>query len=89
MKNQYPIMSFIARDLLAVPMSTVASKSAFSASRRVLDEKRGRMMDKTVEMLLCFKDWLNVEARLQDKGGHNTGSDDDDDINTNSSIDNN
>ena len=88
-KNQYPIMSSFARDLLAMPMSMVASKSAFSAGRRVLDEKRSRMTGETMEMLLCFKDWLDAEARLQDKGGHDTGSDDDDDTNTNSSTDNN
>ena len=81
-RNQYPVMSAIARDILAVPMSTVASESAFSAGRRVLDEKRSRMTGETVEMLLCFKDWLDAEARLQDKGGHNTTSSDDDDTNT-------
>ena len=88
MKNQYPVMSSIARDLLAVPMSTVASESVFSAGRRVLDEKRSRMTGETVEMLLCFKDWLDAEARLQDKGGHDTGLDDDD-TNTNSNTENN
>ncbi len=81
-KNQYPVMSAIARDILAVPMSTVASESAFSAGRRVLDEKRSRMTGEMVEMLLCFKDWLDAEARLQDKGGHNITSSDDDDTNT-------
>ena len=83
-KNQYPVMSAIARDILAVPMSTVASESAFSAGRRVLDEKRSRMTGETVEMLLCFKDWLDAEARLQDKGGHDTSEpEDDDDTNNN------
>ena len=72
MKNQYSIMSSIARDLLAVSMSTVASESAFSVDRHVLDEKRSKMMSETVEMLLCFKDCLDAEARLQDKGGHDT-----------------
>ena len=87
MKNQYPIISSIARDLLAVPMSMVASESAFSVGRRVLDEKRSRMTDEMVEMLLYFKNWLDAEARLQDKGGHDIGLDDEDD--TNSNIDNN
>ena len=64
----------------------VASESAFSAGWHVLDEKRSRMTDETVEMLLCFKDWLDVEARLQDKEGHNMRSDDED--STNSSTDN-
>ena len=79
-------MSSIARDLLAMPMSTIASELAFSAGRCVLDEKRSRMTGETMEMLLYFKDWLDAKARLQDKGGHDTGSDDDDDTNTNSST---
>ena len=32
-KNQYPVMSGIARDILAVSMSTVVSKSTFSVGR--------------------------------------------------------
>ena len=47
------------------------------------------MTGEMVEMLLYFKDWLYAKARLQDKGGHDTGSDDDDDTNTNSSTENN
>ena len=47
------------------------------------------MTGEMVEMLLCFKDWLDVKARLQDKGGHDMGSDDDDETNTNSGTKNN
>ena len=39
------------------------------------------MTDETVEMLLCFKDWLDAEARLQDKGKHSITSFDEDDTN--------
>ena len=76
-KNQYPVISSIARDLLVVSMSTVASELAFSACRRILDEKRSKRTGETVEMLLGFKDWLDAEAILQDKGGHDTGDSDD------------
>ena len=47
-----------------------------------MDEKRSRMTGKTVDILLCFKDWLDTKVRLQDKGGHNINFDDDDDTNT-------
>ena len=39
-------------------------------------------MDETIKMLLCFKDWLDMEVRLQDKGGYDTGFDDKNDTNT-------
>jgi len=35
--ERFPILSKLARDVLAIPISTVASKSAFSTSGRVLD----------------------------------------------------
>ena len=41
------------------------------------------MTGETLEMLLCFKDWLDVKTRLQDKGEYDTGADDEDDINSN------
>ena len=62
-------------------MSTVVSKSVFSTGRCALDEK-SRMTSEIIEMLLCFKDWLDVEVRLQNKDRHNTNFDDDDDTNT-------
>ena len=35
--TKYPILSHMARDILAIPVSTVASESAFSTGGRVLD----------------------------------------------------
>ncbi|KAL2904034.1 putative AC transposase [Bienertia sinuspersici] len=35
----FPVLPRIAKDILGIPASTIAFKSAFSASRRVLDEK--------------------------------------------------
>ena len=39
------------------------------------------MIDEIIKMPLCFKNWLDVEMRLQDKGEHNINFDDDDDTN--------
>jgi hypothetical protein len=38
---------------------------AFSASNRVLIDDRNRMGNKTFEMFVCLKDWLDVEVRDQ------------------------
>ncbi|KAL2938773.1 putative AC9 transposase, partial [Bienertia sinuspersici] len=37
--QSFPILARIAKDILTIPASTIAFESAFSASRRVLDEK--------------------------------------------------
>ena len=50
----------MARDLLAIPISTVASESVFSTSGRVLDSYRSSLGDKTIECLVCAQDWLRI-----------------------------
>ena len=48
-RSRYSILSEIARDLLAVSVSTVASESAFSAGGRCLSPHRSRLHPSTVE----------------------------------------
>ncbi|XP_019155962.1 PREDICTED: zinc finger BED domain-containing protein RICESLEEPER 2-like [Ipomoea nil] len=71
--DRFPILSRMARDVLAVPISTVASESAFSTSGRVLDPFRSSLTPKIVESLVCAQDWLrapnhpiSVEENLDD-----------------------
>ena len=58
---RYKVLSQIARDVLAVPVSTVASESAFSTGRRILDPFRSSLAPRMVEALICLKSWLNVK----------------------------
>ncbi|CAL4888787.1 unnamed protein product [Urochloa decumbens] len=51
-------LSRMARDLLAVPISTVASESAFSLGGRVLDDFRSSLTPTMVERLVCASDWI-------------------------------
>ncbi|KAL2944480.1 putative AC transposase, partial [Bienertia sinuspersici] len=48
--SKFSVLARIAKDILAIPVSTIASESAFSAGRRVLDEKRSRLSFESIEM---------------------------------------
>ncbi|KAH9718599.1 hypothetical protein KPL71_022284 [Citrus sinensis] len=59
--SKYPILEKIARDVLAVPVSTMASESAFSTGRRVIDEYRSSLTPCMVEALICTENWLQAK----------------------------
>ncbi|GJV30423.1 zinc finger BED domain-containing protein RICESLEEPER 2-like protein [Tanacetum coccineum] len=55
---KYPVLQAIARDILAIPVSTVASESVFSASGRLISLHRSRLHPNTIEALMCAQSWL-------------------------------
>ena len=52
---RYPTLRMIARDVLAIPVSTVASESAFSMGGRVVGPYHSRLHAETVEALCACK----------------------------------
>ena len=50
---KYPILAEVAYDVLAIPISTVASESAFSNGGRILDSFKSSLSPFTVEALIC------------------------------------
>uniref|UniRef100_A0ACD5W6V4 Uncharacterized protein n=1 Tax=Avena sativa TaxID=4498 RepID=A0ACD5W6V4_AVESA len=56
--EKYPVLSAMARDFLAVPLSTVSSESAFSCGGRILGDTRASLKPHALEALVCGKDWL-------------------------------
>ena len=55
----------MARDLLTVQASTVASESAFSVSGRVISAWRTKWTPTLVEMCICLKNHLDAAERIQ------------------------
>jgi hypothetical protein len=56
--TRYPVLRKVARDIYAIPVSTVASESAFSTSGRVVSEHRSRLTPEILEALMCSQNWL-------------------------------
>ena len=56
--QRFKVLSMIAKDILAIPVSTVASESAFSTSGRILDSFRSSLSPRMVEALVCTQNWL-------------------------------
>ncbi|KAG2710559.1 hypothetical protein I3760_04G033100 [Carya illinoinensis] len=57
--TKYPILSRIARDVLAIPITTVASESVFSTGGRVLDAFRSSLSPSIMEALVCTQNWIS------------------------------
>ena len=55
---RYPEVAAIARDILSIPISTVASESTFSVGERVIDQYRSSLKLDIIEALVCTRYWL-------------------------------
>ncbi|KAK1262103.1 hypothetical protein QJS04_geneDACA020360 [Acorus gramineus] len=56
-----PTLGRMARDILAIPVTSVASEAAFSVGGRILDDSRLSLNPDIVEALVTVQDW--VESR--------------------------
>ena len=59
--SKYPTLCNVARDILAIHLSTVASESVFSTSGRFVTPHHSRLRPNTLEALMCCQDWLLAE----------------------------
>ena len=66
-KRDFPVLARMARDVYAIPVSTVASESAFSTGGRVIDDYRASMAPSTAEALICTQDWIRHGRILTDE----------------------
>ncbi|KAK3193541.1 hypothetical protein Dsin_024851 [Dipteronia sinensis] len=65
--SKYPTLHCIARDILAIHVSTVAFESAFSTGGRFVSLHRSRLHAKTIEVLMCTQDWLWTELNVENE----------------------
>ncbi|KAL0554309.1 hypothetical protein IC582_008227 [Cucumis melo] len=59
--DRFEVLGHMARDILAILVSTVAFESSFSTGGRVVDSSRYSLAPKTVEALICTQNWLNSD----------------------------
>ncbi|KAM3363188.1 hypothetical protein P3S68_018042 [Capsicum galapagoense] len=57
------ILAEMARDVLAIPISSVTSESAFSTGGRILDSFRSSLTPKLVQTLVCLQYWIQSESQ--------------------------
>ncbi|KAK4411769.1 putative AC transposase [Sesamum angolense] len=56
---RFPILARLARDVLVMPISTVASESVFSTEGRIIDYFRASSTPKMAQALICCQDWMH------------------------------
>ncbi|KAL6534289.1 hypothetical protein OROHE_013214 [Orobanche hederae] len=81
----FPVVATIAKEILAVPASTVSVEQAFSVGGYILDERRSRLTPQNLEAQALLNDWVKAELRQQelnyneqeDSDSYDTGSSND------------
>jgi len=57
-QNRFPSLSNMARDILSIPITTVASESCFSMGGRILTKWRASLKPENAEALVTTRSWV-------------------------------
>ena len=55
---RYLELAAMTRDILSIPISTVASESAFSIGGRILDQFQSSRNPNVAQVIVCNRDWI-------------------------------
>ncbi|KAL7249358.1 hypothetical protein ACSBR1_011517 [Camellia fascicularis] len=59
--SRFQVLSRMARDILAIPVSSLTSECAFSTDGKVLNKFQSSLLPSTIEALVCTQDWIRGE----------------------------
>ncbi|KAL0342735.1 UNVERIFIED_CONTAM: putative AC transposase [Sesamum calycinum] len=59
---RYPELALMARDVLSIPIATVAFESAFSHGGRIIGKFCSSILPTNAEAILCGRDWLECPS---------------------------
>ncbi|KAK2634388.1 hypothetical protein Ddye_029180 [Dipteronia dyeriana] len=65
-EKHFPILSIIAKQILATPVSIVAVEQEFSAGGNILDARRSLLSPESIQVQVCVDDWTKAGYRQQE-----------------------
>lgn len=74
---RYPELSRMARDVLTIPVSTVASDSAFDIGPQVISADLSSLKSKMIQALVCLQDWISASDKTRGSGSPEIRTEDD------------